>query len=394
MKKIAFIGYGLRAQTMMNSFRTMQAPFTVSAIADPRCRELEEDLKDDPFFTGTVYYESAEEMLKNEHPDGVFIGTRCGLHTKYSEMVLSKKIPLFLEKPVCISMEQYKQLLACTDDMSDRVVVSFPLRLTCIVQAMRDLVEKGELGEITSVQAINNVPYGSVYYNSWYRDPSLTGGLFLQKATHDIDYITYILGKHPVKVMAQTAKMYFKGDKPAGLHCPDCPEYHTCRESSFTVTKIYAGESTGDCCCFAKDTGNEDVGAALFVCQDGTIINYHQTFLVKGKAGRRGARFIGTKASAEFDFYTGDLRIDYYEWERSGVQHFTYPSPMHFGGDAQLALAFMDVLDGRASRCTLNSGLASAAACLAAKKAAETQELTPIYYGFDPDETKPVFSKD
>jgi hypothetical protein len=40
------------------------------------------------------------------------------------------------------------------------------------------------------VQAINNVPYGSVYYHSWYRDPKETGGLFLQKARRTM-WITF-----------------------------------------------------------------------------------------------------------------------------------------------------------------------------------------------------------
>lgn len=385
MKQIGFIGYGLRSDTMVKSFRSMEIPFEVKAVADPCWQQIAQEKRSDPYFKNTVYYETAEEMLEKEKLDGVFIGTRCGLHTKYAKLVLEQKIPLFLEKPVCISSEQYTQLLEAGNAMSDRVVVSFPLRLTCIVQEMKKLVESGQLGEITSVQAINNVPYGTVYYDSWYRDASQTGGLFLQKATHDIDYITYILNKRPVKVMAETAKMYFKGDKPAGLHCPDCPEYYTCCESSFVTQKIHAIDKAGDCCCFAKDTGNEDVGAALFVCEDGTIINYHQTFLVKQKAGRRGARFIGTKASAEFDFYTGELRVDYYEWERTALQHFTYPSSMHFGGDAQLALAFREVLEGKPSRCTLKSGLASAAACLAAKEAAETEQLARIRYGFESD---------
>lgn len=382
MKRIGFVGFGLRAKTMMNAFRSVEAPFTVAAVGDPRADELKKEVENDPFFTDTVWYEDAEEMLEKEELDGVFIGTRCGLHSKYASLVLAKNLPIFLEKPVSITPDQYQLLLEAGRGKSDMAVISFPLRLTNIVQAMRELVESGVLGEITSVQAINNVPYGSVYYNSWYRDDSLTGGLFLQKSTHDIDYITYILGKRPVKVQAQTAKMYFKGDKPAGLHCPDCPEYHTCPESSYVVHNVNQQEPTGDCCCFAKDTGNEDVGAAIFACEDGTIISYHQTFLVKNSAGRRGARFIGTKGSAEFDFYTGELRVDDYRWQHSAVHHFTYPSPQHFGGDIQLALAFRDLLDGKPSRCDLESGLASAAACLAAKKAAKTGEMTTIEYGF------------
>ena len=111
---------------------------------------------------------------------------------------------------------------------------------------LRQLVESGALGRVTMVQAVNNVPYGSVYYHSWYRDPSLTGGLFLQKTTHDIDYICHAAGLTPKRVFAHTEKLYYKGDRPAGLHCPDCPDYRTCVESSYVVGKLRGEDVQGD----------------------------------------------------------------------------------------------------------------------------------------------------
>lgn len=383
MKQIAFIGYGLRSQTMLKAFHGIGAEIEVCAVADPNWKTIAPQLKDDPFFATTRFYDTAEQLLQNHRPDGIFLGTRCNLHTEYANMVFAHKIPLFLEKPVCISQQQYAHLLEGSQGMREKTVVSFPLRFTCVVQEMKRLADSGVLGDIVSVQAINNVPYGSVYYHSWYRDPQLTGGLFLQKATHDLDYIQYILGKRPISVTAKTAKMHFKGDHPAGLRCPDCPEYRTCPESSFVVQHTRKEEPTGDLCCFAKDTGNEDVGAALFSCADGTIISYHQTFLVKGQAGRRGARFIGTKASAEFDFYTAQVRVDYYDTDHTATHQFKYPEGLvHFGGDEMLAREFLSVLDGADSKSDLHQGLVSAAGCLAAKQAAQTGETVQIEYGF------------
>lgn len=383
MKRIAWIGYGLRSETMMKAFEGIGADITVAAVADPRRQQIRDAVKTDSRFADTCYYENAEEMLRQQSLDGVLIGTRCNLHTHYAAMVLQREIPLFLEKPVCIDGNQYQTLLAASEGKRNRVVVSFPLRMTCIVQQLKQLVDSGVLGDIVTVQAVNNVPYGSVYYHSWYRDEGLTGGLFLQKATHDIDYITYILGKRPVRVSAQCAKMHFKGNKPAGLRCPDCPDYTTCPESSFVVKHLQKQEPSGDFCCFAQDTGNEDVGAAIFTCPDGTIISYHQVFLVKNNAGRRGARFIGTKASAEFDFYTAQLKVDYYDGTHSAVHQFTYPEGLvHFGGDEQLANGFVQLMEGKPGGSDLEQGLASAAACLAAKKAAQTNTWQPIEYGF------------
>ena len=207
MKKIGFIGYGLRSETMMKAFTGAGLPLAPAAVADPRLETLQPQLARDGRFADTRYYADAEEMLDREALDAVFIGTRCGLHARYAALVMERGLPLFLEKPVCIDEAQYARLLAAPPAQRGRVMVSFPLHVTCIVQEMKRLVDSGALGDVVSVQAVNNVPYGGVYYHSWYRDAALTGGLFLQKSTHDIDYITHILGKRPVSVAALTSKM-------------------------------------------------------------------------------------------------------------------------------------------------------------------------------------------
>lgn len=378
MKKIGFIGYGLRSETMVQAFTSMEADISIAAIADPRCGAVREKWGDDPRFAHTAYYESAEEMLEKEALDGVFIGTRCALHTPLACLVLQKELPLFLEKPVCISKEQFLALREAGRGQESRVVVSFPLRVTALVQAVKAIVESGSLGRITMVQAVNNVPYGSVYYHSWYRSPAETGGLFLQKATHDIDYIQYLLGEHCQTAAAKTAKLHFKGDKPAGLRCPACKEYRSCPESPFVVKKLLREDVQGDWCCFAEDTGNEDCASAIFTTQSGALLSYNQNFVVKKTAGRRGARLVGTKSSLEFDFYTGDIRHDLYQSPSSSIHHITLPTSTHFGGDEALALDFMRVLEGQPASASLRDGLAAAAACLAAKEADETGCFVPV----------------
>lgn len=103
MKRIGFIGYGLRSETMMKSFRSLEADITVAAVADPRHAEIAPGLAGDPYFAYTRWYADADELLAGEALDGVFIGTRCSLHTPYACRVLDMGLPLFLEKPVCIT---------------------------------------------------------------------------------------------------------------------------------------------------------------------------------------------------------------------------------------------------------------------------------------------------
>lgn len=377
-KQIGFIGYGLRSRTMMKAFEAIEADLCVRAIADPREAQIRNEVKGDGRFAETEYAESAERLLGRGDLDGVFVGTRCSLHARLAARVLESGIPLYLEKPVCISEEQYRSLKAAAEGKTDRAVVSFPLRVSPLVREMKRIVESGLLGRLTMVQAINNVPYGSVYYHSWYRDPTETGGLFLQKATHDVDYISYLTGELPKDVFARTAKLYYKGSKPAGLHCPDCAEYYTCRESSYVVEHILKEEVTGDACCFAVDTGNEDGASAIFTCESGLIISYSQNFVAKKGAARRGCRLIGTDASAEFDFYTGEVREDRYDTPQTVTHRFAGGAHSHFGGDEALALDFMGLMNGKEPDSDLAAGLDSAAVCLAARRSAQGGRLEPV----------------
>ena len=86
MKKIGFIGYGLRSETMMKAFTGAGLPLAPAAVADPRLETLQPQLARDGRFADTRYYADAEEMLDREALDAVFIGTRCGLHARYASM--------------------------------------------------------------------------------------------------------------------------------------------------------------------------------------------------------------------------------------------------------------------------------------------------------------------
>lgn len=370
MKRVGFIGYGLRGVTLMHEVKSLQLEIGVVGISDPREEEIKKQICDDPYFTEAVFYSTAKELLEMADLDGVFICTRCELHTEMASLALKRGIPVFLEKPVAITKEQLQELVTLNKQAVGKVTVSFPLRETVICREVKKIIDRGELGDITMVQAVNNVPYGSVYFHNWYRDESLTGGLFLQKMSHDIDYITFLTGLEVTEVFAKTGKLYYKGNKPKEFHCPDCSEYRSCMESSYVVKHILKEEPTGDACCFAVDTGNMDVGSVIFTSSNGALISYSQNFIVKKSAARRGCRILGTKASVEFDFYTGEIRLDYYQANQMTVTRFTTQGS-HFGGDEALVYDFYRIMSNKGGECSMLDGINSAAICLAAKQSSE-----------------------
>lgn len=374
MIKIGIIGYGSRIANMFANVRAFEPDVSLAAITDPAADAVRARLVENGEDAGKVHlYDDIEQMLEREPLDAVMIGTRCSLHTTMAIPVLKRGLPLFLEKPVATSFDDLKRLAAAGQASSSPVVVSFPLRVTPLVRLARELIDSGRLGRIEHVQAFNDVPYGGVYFHSWYRDEAETGGLFLQKATHDFDYINALLRQKPVEICAMRSKQIFKGDKPAGLRCSECPEAQTCPEGPHAMKYIRFDDPHGDQCCFATDTGNEDSGSALIRYESGMHISYSQNFFARHKAARRGARLLGYDGTLEFDWYRDEVRVMMHNTPRVETYQVDGSNMDHGGGDMVLAQNFVQVIKGKeTSVAPLESGLLSAQMCLEATISAET----------------------
>ncbi|MDR6549302.1 Gfo/Idh/MocA family oxidoreductase [Paenibacillus qinlingensis] len=367
--KIGVIGYGHRISSVIKEVMKADVDCQIAAIVDIRKDAVKAQL-DEQGWHHIHYYDTPEQMFAAEQLNGVMIGTRCNLHTTMGLKVLQHNLPLYIEKPVATNYEDLLRLKQGYEASTSPVVVSFPLRVTSLVELVKEIVQSGKIGTVEHVQAINNVPYGRVYFQSWYRNEEETGGLFLQKATHDFDYIQAVLGQTPVSVCAMTSKQIFKGNKSAGLKCVDCEDNRICLES--TVGTVEGLDPTWQYCCYAEDTGNEDSGSALFRYESGMHMSYSQNFFIRKGAAARGARFMGYKGTVDFDFYTGQVKVHMHHTARVETYDLAAGSN-HFGGDAKLARNFTEVMKKKASSIsTLDDGLMSALMCMKAQESAQT----------------------
>ena len=369
MLNIAFIGFGTRSAYLWEKMFKPTGECNLVAIADPNWEHIKNTHSSE--FPDCHYYATAEEMLESEKPHGVVIGTGCNLHTKYACLVAKYNIPLFLEKPVSIDEEQLEELERVLPTMNDKTVVSFPLRFTNLIAKVKEMLDSGCIGDIAQVQAVNNVYYGRCYYHGWYRDDSLTGGLWVTKATHDIDYLSDLIGQGmPISICATESKMVFKGDKTAGLLCIECAEQDSCPESPKNLSEGDRHLYNTSYCCFASDTGNHDSGTAIVQYKNGLHAVYTQNFIVRKHAGKRGARFIGLKGTLEFDFNTSEIiYIDHYSGKAEKIA--VSSANGHGGGDGRLAQNFINVMKGtEKSIAPLEDGIMSIKVCLACKRSA------------------------
>ena len=388
MLRIGIIGYGRRIVHMAKELNIFGIPYRVTAVADPRSDSIR--AINDPFLADTRFYATADELLADaDELDGIMIGTRCNLHTAMALKVASTELPLFLEKPVAITFDEVRRLDAAFQHYPAPTVVSFPLRLSPIAQKVREIIASDQVGSIEQVVAFNDVGYGSVYFKSWHRNYELNGGLWLQKFTHDVDYINYLLEARPRWVSAMNARRVFGGDKPFDLQCKDCPEQESCPESPFVRFRsgyeggrVHFAEEEAyredQFCVFSEGIELQDMGSCMLEYENGVQVSYTQNFFTRYLAARRGARLYGYRGIVEFD------------WNQNQIKLFSHTSPVvetidfsgdmpHFGGDRELCFDFlMAMRDRRPSRSPIAAGILSALTCLWARESANSRQAREV----------------
>jgi len=313
----------------------------VEAIVDPAQQAAKRRIaeSDIPVASPAAAFEDVDAFIdRAPSVDGIILGTRCLLHTPIAVKLAPLGIPLFIEKPVAISWQQLISLRnAYPPEHCDTVVVSFPLRRTPLFDAVVEIVRAGRLGVINQLQAVNFVSYGAVYVDNWYRHYDLCGGLWLQKATHDFDYLHHLADARPLWISAMHSQ-----------------------------------------CVWRPPVLNQDAGSAIVQYDTGVHATYAQNFLTRRSAGMRGATITGNEGTLSFNWETHKLRFVDHTCDRVDEVEVKAEGG-HNGGDHALARNFLDVVLGRTpSLTTLADGLLSAATCLAARDAAHRRTVEPI----------------
>jgi len=386
MVRLGVVGHGSRISGVIKHCLRKFAPeLRVVGIVDPdeagaRGRLDECDRND------VIFYRSLPEMVRKAKLDALAIGTRCHLHAPYAIQAARYDLPLYLEKPVAISMRQAVALERAFEKSKCEVVVSFPLRVSALCVFARRLIEEGAVGTPEHILAVNYVPYGTCYWDGGYRNYAITQGLFLQKATHDFDYMMYLMGSRIVRVAAMaTWGRVFGGKKRPGLYCSQCEEHDTCLESPQTRRRNCSGGTLRDHpCVFGADCGspetgmNEDSSSALLEFASGVHGAYTQVFYSRRDAATRGATVSGYHGTISFDWYTNTVKRVRHHAPFTDVTK-TGEGASHFGGDDELARDFISIIQGKGkSRTPIWAGIQSAYACLAAKESAETGRFVRV----------------
>ncbi|MFD1901630.1 inositol 2-dehydrogenase [Enterococcus termitis] len=148
-------------------------------------------------------YKDYAEMVKSPTLDAIFIVSPSGFHCEQIQLAMKQGKHVFSEKPIGLDLAEIEETQAIVGRYPDQVfMLGFMRRYDDSYLYAKQLVEAGELGELTLIRCYSIDPSSGMESFVKFAGASDSGGIFMDMSIHDIDLIRWFTKKEVHKVWA------------------------------------------------------------------------------------------------------------------------------------------------------------------------------------------------
>jgi predicted dehydrogenase len=142
----------------------------------------------------------AATVFGDKGASAVLIATRHHLHASLVLEVLRANRHAFVEKPLCLTREELRQIDEAIPQSKGSVQVGFNRRFAPATVELKRALESSPGPK----SATYRVMAGKLDPSHWYANYAESGGRVLGEACHFLDYFCFLFGSNPLRVFAQT----------------------------------------------------------------------------------------------------------------------------------------------------------------------------------------------
>ena len=191
----------------------------------------------------THQFEDYNDILNQPRmADACFICLQDQMHFEPTLKALELGYHVFLEKPMALEAKTVMAIYEAAKKAKRNVVVGHVLRYTPFFNAIKDVIDRKEIGEIMTIQHNENVSYwhqAHSYVRGNWRNTQIASPMILAKSCHDMDILAWLIGVKPKYVASFGSLTHFKSTTED--HVPDycmsgCKKQDTC---PYYAPKVY-----------------------------------------------------------------------------------------------------------------------------------------------------------
>ncbi|MBB4184454.1 putative dehydrogenase [Sinorhizobium terangae] len=402
-RRFALVGTGNRGTTMWGKDLLAGWRGQVDLIAIADTNALRAERARTMIATNAPIYGNVDMMLAEARPDLVIVCTPDSTHDDIVVRALEAGADVITEKPMSTTVEKIRRILDAEKRTGRRVDVSFNYRFAPTAARIKELLNSGEIGRVTSVDFhwYLDTRHGADYFRRWHAYTEKSGSLFVHKATHHFDLLNWYLDSDPDAVTAfADLQMYGRKGPFRAPRCKLCPHKNECDfyldlEADPFLDALYEDPSEidgyfRDGCVFREDIDIPDTMVANIRYRNNVHVSYSlNTFQpIEG----HHVAFNGTKGRIELRQYEDQpwempeedviLLVRNFPKGRPGVERIAVPhsSGGHYGGDDRLRnmLFKPGATDPLGQRAGARAGAMSVLCGIAALQSSRTGKLVRL----------------
>lgn len=238
------IGSGMMGQEHIRNVKLL-ANTSVTAIADPdeAMRAASRALAGPDCRAFADY----RDLLAAGGADAIVVASPNHTHADVMRDLLSTEIPIIVEKPLCTTLEDCREIVELAKARTAPVWVAMEYRYMPPVQRLLSEVGAGTAGNLHMI-AIREHRYPFLHkVGNWNRFARYSGGTLVEKCCHFFDLMRLISKSEPVRVYASGGSDVNHRDELIDGHRPDI------LDNAFVVVDFENGvRAMLDLCMFAE----------------------------------------------------------------------------------------------------------------------------------------------
>ncbi len=172
----------------------------------------------------------AAEIWNDESTRAVFVATRHDLHTELVITALRAGKHVFVEKPLCIKLDELQAIASCVEELGEScpvLMVGFNRRFAPAMKSLR-----GHFAEERPLSITYRFAPGPLPADAWPQDEEIGGGRIVGEACHAIDTCVALADSPPIRVFAESVASV------NGLETTDDRVFITMRHADGSISNV------------------------------------------------------------------------------------------------------------------------------------------------------------
>ena len=188
MVRIGLLGRGFMATVHALRYAKLD-DVEVAAVAAPT---VPTDFVDE-YAPGAAAYDDAVAMYDGENLDAVDVCTPTDTHAELAIPAAERGLDVLCEKPIARSLADAHAIADAVDDAGVTFMAGHTVRFFPEYETARERVLAGDVGSPGNVRTLRQSPFADKA--DWFLDDERSGGVLLDLAIHDFDFLRWTLGE-------------------------------------------------------------------------------------------------------------------------------------------------------------------------------------------------------